>query len=262
MLSMMIRLSPPRAVSRIGSMALTIGLLAAMATPAKAAYIEVAFERITGDSPYDVANQLVLRVYDRNLAVAKFSGFGLEAMAPDDVFFVFSNEGPVQSVIRGIYLADGAIMGISEVINSLEGTTNFEGKLAPGNLPGWGNDIQATEEFSIRADDPTPQFGVGPGEAVGVWYTTQEYPKTSGQFGLNAIAAALGNGDLLIGLHVIDLPDGESNSAHSTSFTVTAVPEPSSILLWGIGAIGLAGWSLRRRTVASGKEGRDRHTKP
>ncbi len=155
--------------------------------------------------------------------------------------FTFYNNSSFDSSIARIYFDDGTLLGIDEVINSVDPGppkvtyTSFNTTQSPGDLPG-GNlldpNFVADREFSIGSLNPPPWKGVNNGDILNEWVTVSF--TLSGD--LTALLGELNNGTLRVGLHVIGLPDGSSESA-------VLIPEPATVLLLGLGALAL----LRRR---------------
>ena len=184
------------------------------------------FEIFTDNSPYaDDPNW--------NLYVDLWDSEGVEV-----VNFTFYNDSALQSSIARIYFDDGSLIGVSEVINSPT-YTEFETTPSPGDLPG-GNLLDppfvADREFSIGSESPPPWKGVNDGDPLNEWVTVKFDLINGGD--LNGVIAELNTGVLRIGLHVIDLPGGYSESA-------ILVPEPATLVLLGLGTLAL----LRKRRL-------------
>lgn len=180
------------------------------------------FEIFTENSPYadDPGWNLYVDVWDGTGAVN----------------FTFYNDSTVQSSVARIYFDDGSLLGVSYII---EGPgTSFGYPASPGNLPG-GDDLLdppfvADREFTIGSESPPPWMGVNNLQDPREWVTIRFDLINGGT--LDSVVAELNSGMLRIGLHVIDLPQGYSESA-------ILVPEPATILLLGLGALAL----LRKR---------------
>ena len=143
------------------------------------------------------------------------------------VKFTFHNESLIDSSIAGIYFDDGSLLGTASI---LEGPgTLFSQPATPNDLPA-GNLLDppfvTTDQFSIDGDPPPSHNGVNPGEWVQITFDL------IGGGTLGDVIDELNTGVLRIGIHVIDLPDGSSESA-------VAVPEPTTIALLGLAALAL-----------------------
>jgi len=149
--------------------------------------------------------------------------------------FTFYNDSTVQSSVAQIYFHDGALLGISYIT---EGPgTSFGYPVSPGDLPG-GNLLDppfvAEREFSIGSESPPPWMGVNNLQDPREWVTISFDLINGGT--LDTVVSELNSGALRIGLHLIDLPQGYSESA-------LLVPEPATVFLLGLGALAL----LRKR---------------
>ena len=69
-------------------------------------------------------------------------------------------------------------------------------------------------------------------------------------------ASALQSGDLRVGIHVQGIPFYNSDSYVSSS-TVSPVPEPSTLLLVGLGIMGFAAFRRKRKPAAAPSESAD-----
>ena len=180
------------------------------------------FDIFTNNSPYadDPGWDLYVDVWD---------GTGV-------VNFTFYNNSSLQSSVARIYFDDGSLLGIDEITNS-KGYTAFNTTASPGVLPG-GEDLVppfvANREFTIGSQNPPPWKGVNDGDILNEWVTIRFNLINGGD--LYGVIDELESGTLRIGLHVIDLPEGYSESA-------ILIPEPATIMLLGLGALVL----LRKR---------------
>jgi hypothetical protein len=151
------------------------------------------------------------------------------------VDFTFYNISSVESSLARIYFDDGSLLGISSIINS-PGTEFSEAFPGPGNLPA-GETLTppfvADREFTIGAVQPPPQNGVNP-PPPDEWVKIN-FDLVSGGT-LEGVISELNSGVLRVGIHIIALPDGSSESA-------IAIPEPATLFLLAAGATTL----LRRR---------------
>jgi len=150
-----------------------------------------------------------------------------------EVNFTFYNESLITSSIAGIYFDNGSLLGISSIT---EGPgTAFTQPDPPGELPN-GNDLvppfETTNEFCIEGDPPPSHNGVNPvDEGQPLEWVTVTFDLINGGT-LEGVIDELNSGMLRIGIHITALPDGSSESA-------IAVPEPTSLLLFGLGLLTL-----------------------
>ena len=147
------------------------------------------------------------------------------------VDFIFHNESIIDSSIARIYFDGGSFLSFAEMI---EGPgTSFNPSATPAKLPGANLlelSLLTTYEIAFDSDPAVPHNGINPGE----WLMTTFDLINIGTF--QSVVDELNTGVLWIGLHVIALPDGSSESA-------IAVPEPASLFLLWFGALAL----LRKR---------------
>lgn len=147
------------------------------------------------------------------------------------VDFIFHNESIIDSSIARIYFDGGSFLNFFEMI---EGPgTSFNPSSTPAKLPGANMlelSLLTTYEFSFDSDPAVPHNGINPGE----WLMTTFDLINIGTF--QSVVDEMNAGVLWIGVHVIALPDGTSESA-------IAVPEPAALFLLCFGALAL----LRKR---------------
>ena len=156
------------------------------------------------------------------------------------VQFDFTNVGPALSSIADVYFDDGTLLGIAALIdaddNGGDAGVDFTQGASPGNLPGGGVvSFVATAGFTADSDPPVQPNGVNPGEMLGIVFDLQ----AGGTFA--DVLAELADGRLRIGLHVQGFGDGGSDS-----FVNNPIPEPSVVMLMGMG---LAALATRRKTA-------------
>jgi hypothetical protein len=161
-------------------------------------------------------------VSDLNLHVEVANG------GAGQINFSFYNQSTIDSAIARIYFDDDAGVLLSILDISGDGTS-FSQPAKPKNLPA-GMSLSpifdAIEQLSIAAVAPPPKNGINPGE-----HTTVVFRLSDG-FGPGDVAAALNEGTLRVGVHVIALPDGSSVSAVS-------IPEPATLAIFGLAALSI-----------------------
>lgn len=212
---------------------LLIGVLALLLSPAEAAVYT--FNAVTANDVADVATgeaQLFVDVTD--------AGGG-------QTLFTFFNTGPLASSITDVYFDDGSLLGIAGLIDDDDGVggdpgVDFSPAAAPPNLPGGNNAVPpfvTTAGFSADSDPPTRPNGVDPGESLGILFDL-----LPGMTFAN-VEDDLLLGDLRIGIHVQGFDGGGSESYVNGGI----VPEPASVLVWGLlaTAFAAAAWRRRRR---------------
>jgi len=143
----------------------------------------------------------------------------------DEVDFTFYNKSIISSSIAQIYFDDDSLLDTASITGGFG--TLFCQTTTPGNLPA-GNSLDppfvAVDEFSFKSEAPGPQNGINPGEWLQVTFVL-EYETI-----FTDVLTSLNTSALRVGVHVIALPDGSSESAVS-------IPEPTTICLLGLGAL-------------------------
>jgi len=164
--------------------------------------------------------------------------------------FTFYNDSLIESCIAGICFDDGTLLGIADITNGPGVSFSLSAK--PKNLPG-GNVLEppfvTTAEFSIDGDPPVSKNGVNPSDPA-EWLRITFDLKNNGLF--QDVLDELNNGTLRIGTHIINLPDGSSESA------INHTPEPATIVLLGFGGLLLG---RNRRFNSSGQRFLPEHGK-
>jgi hypothetical protein len=209
------------------------------------------FTRVSpANAAIDIAAQLSFTVHDDASALANY-GLVLGS-GTNSVLFTFHNAVGEDSSISEIYFDDGTIQQQTAVHNDLGGSTDFAGGGAnPGNLPGGANvapPFVATAQFSADAQG-NPSEGVDTAtDIVGIEMDLL------GTLTYADVIAALGSGDLRVGIHVRSI-DTQLDNGKSDSFVngppdeaEPVVPEPTSLLVWTglISSIGLIVYRRRR----------------
>jgi PEP-CTERM motif len=218
----------------------TLGLAASLSAAAmlaagSASAVTFHFGQITHNTQ-DIASQLSVDV-EENLS--------------GGVQFTFRNAVGVASSITEIYFDDGTlfggIAGISDSDGNLLGVSFLQGANPP-DLPG-GKSIDppfaVTQTFLASSTNPQVSRGVN---ASNEWVAIT-FDLLDGKTFADTIAALragdnLGRGDssdgtLRIGLHITGI--------NGTSDSYVTVPEPTGVLLFGIGTL-IAGAAIRRRS--------------
>jgi hypothetical protein len=126
--------------------------------------------------------------------------------------FLFTNEGEANAVIAAVYFADGDLFEEgSGVISDYEGDVDFDLGATPGVPPGCLQSF-TTVFFAADAEDPSPLYGVGPGEWLEVTFTLLD------GVGIGDVINALNTGDLLVGIHATGVGYGDDTEG-SGGFT-------------------------------------------
>ena len=146
----------------------------------------------------------------------------------DQINFLFYNQSTIDSAIARIYFDDDAGVLLSILDISGDGTS-FSQQAKPKNLPAGMSlspAFDATEQLSIAAVAPPPKNGINPGEHATVIFGLSD------GFLPGDVTAALNEGTLRVGVHVIALPDGSSVSA-------VTIPEPATLAIFGLAALSI-----------------------
>ena len=149
--------------------------------------------------------------------------------------FIFYNNSTVACSIARIYFDDGTLLDINSIESSGPAVKFNRIYPGPGNLPGGellDPPFVADLEFSIGGETAPPHKGIdNPGEWLKVTFDLINGGT------LEDVIEELHDGTLRVGIHVIAFPDDSSESA---------IPEPATIGLLGLGALVL----LRKRKRA------------
>lgn len=186
--------------------------------------ITYSFSGITADNPANIAtgeSQLFLDVTQVN----------------SQVEFLFSNTGPNSSSIADIYFDDPTPLLLFQSLQASPGV-QFSMGASPSDLPG-GNAFNFTATHSYDSDAPTQPNGINPGEWLAILFNI------ANTYDFDDVIAQLNDGTLLVGIHVQGFEDGGSESFINNPNN--PIPEPGTVLLLGIGLLGISIYGKRRK---------------
>lgn len=169
------------------------------------------FNRITANADTDVAAQFLMDVSDVDTGLARV---------------VFTNSGPVAATISEIYFSsnsDSHAVAINSVASSDDGVVDFTiGNVQPSSPPGVNKNFWVTLA-AAQATSPSSRNGINPSE-----YLIMDLSYGEGL----SFAQLLMDGQIQVALHVISIDGGESDTFVNNR-SVTAIPEPASLILIG-----------------------------
>jgi hypothetical protein len=152
------------------------------------------------------------------------------------VQFLFTNTGPNASSIADIYFQDPTPLLLFASLTESSGVA-FSPDATPPNLPG-GNAISFSSDHSFDSDPPAQPNGVNPGEWLAILFNVAE------TYSFNDVIAQLNDESLRVGLHVQGFEGGGSESFVDNPNN--PVPEPGTVILLGVGLLGIALYNKRR----------------
>lgn len=160
-----------------------------------------------------------LRIYDNEV--------------PDRVLFSFTNSGPAS--MTAVYIDDSDLFSSIDSLYESSGVNFTAEQEGPFNLPNG----QPSADYMVRVDGYNPADGLdAPGEFLGVIFRLN--PGVT----LTSIAQAIKDEELTILPDILGPQAGSSGGLQATR----PVPEPASLILFGIGTAGLACLRKKRQT--------------
>jgi hypothetical protein len=175
---------------------------------------------------------------------------------PNRVDFVFRNEGPRASSIGAVYFDDDSLLTLLPTTVRNDTGVWFSAGANPANLPGsspWN--FQATSNFSADANVSDLVFGVNPGERLTMRFGLQGGRTYADVIHAINLAATDPTRDLPGGLRIgasvlvpsLSILWGDPCYDSYLLSVPAPVPEPSTLAIAGLGALGMIGHGLRRR---------------
>ena len=141
--------------------------------------------------------------------------------------FTFTNNGDNGGVLGRIFIRENDLITFNSIADESEGVSFSGPDYKNAMLPG-GHDLGFTPHntYAIEADPARPKNGLHYQDYVSVLFDINDNVMFSD------VINSISGGTLGVGLHVQALP-GDSSAA----FVATAVPEPATLMLMGIGAM-------------------------
>ena len=150
-------------------------------------------------------------------------------VADQQVNIQFYNASLVESAITRIYFDNGPLLDITNIEAGSD--VQFHQETHPYELPGrqlLEPIFEADSQLTVSADVPAPHNGINPGQWLGLTFSL----KADNTF--SDVVGDLHSGALRIGMHIMGLPDGSSESAANAA--IHSVPEPATIIMLGLGS--------------------------
>jgi hypothetical protein len=233
--------------SFVGYSILAAGSISAswlIATPAQAAVF--GFDNISHNSSINED------VGERQLSFDVTDASGGENLTSSQVLFKFNNKGDIASSITQIYFDHNKLApllkGVSSITPSGTGVSFAAEARGNLNLPA-GNNVGFTADFGVKANTPTSQKGVNPGEYVSVLFDLEQNVK------LKNILDALASDTFRVGVHVQAFASNGGSEAF-VSNPVAIVPKkptpvkrkvPEGTTILALAMFGATSWKLKKK---------------